>query len=580
MIKKVLANKSSFKSVEFKPGFNVVWADRTKESTKKDSRNGLGKSLLIEIIHFCLGAKASYGKGLLVEPLKGWEFSLVLQLGDEDVTITRAVDRPSVVTVDGDTSSWPIHGEAQKGRLTYGIKEWNILLGHLLLGLTLRDRERKYQPTFHSLISYCIRRGKDAFSTPFEHYRKQMEWDKQVNNAFLLGLSWEDASDLQDLKDREKGLQDFRNAAKTGVVKEFIGSLGDLEAQKIRLKAESEHEASALKSFKVLPQYEKVQTEANALTKAIHELVDANTMDRRLVDLYEKNLKEERPPVDESVERLYQEAGISLPGVALRRLEEVREFHKSIVENRRAFLASEIDRLKREIVKRDRLVRRKTDKRALVMEVLRTHGALEEHMLLQTRHMDTINRLNSISTMIENLKTFESSLSDVKIAKEELQKKARRDYEERGIIRERAISLFNEYSERLYNAPGKLVIDVRPTGLRFDVEIERSGSSGISNMKVFCYDLMLARLWAQRRPSPKMCVHDSIIYDGVDERQRALALEIAAAESHRHNFQYICTLNSDYVPWAEFSKEFDLRKHIRLRLTDESPEGCLLGIRF
>jgi uncharacterized protein YydD (DUF2326 family) len=58
MIKKLSANQPSFKTVEFSAGFNVVLADRTQESTKRDSRNGLGKSTLIEIIHFCLGAKS------------------------------------------------------------------------------------------------------------------------------------------------------------------------------------------------------------------------------------------------------------------------------------------------------------------------------------------------------------------------------------------------------------------------------------------------------------------------------------------------------------------------------------------
>ncbi len=54
MIKKLSANHPSFKTVEFGAGFNVIWADRTQESTKRDSRNGLEKSTLIEIIHFCL----------------------------------------------------------------------------------------------------------------------------------------------------------------------------------------------------------------------------------------------------------------------------------------------------------------------------------------------------------------------------------------------------------------------------------------------------------------------------------------------------------------------------------------------
>jgi uncharacterized protein YydD (DUF2326 family) len=99
-------------------------------------------------------------------------------------------------------------------------------------------------------------------------------------------------------------------------------------------------------------------------------------------------------------------------------------------------------------------------------------------------------------------------------------------------------------------------------------------------MKVFCYDLVLARLWAERRPSPRILIHDSTIFDGVDERQRALALEIAASESNKYGFQYICTLNSDYVPWNEFSRSFDLRSYIKLTLTDQDETGCLLGIRF
>jgi uncharacterized protein YydD (DUF2326 family) len=56
MINTISANQPSFKTVEFTPGFNVIIADRTESSGVKDSRNGLGKSTLIEIIHFCLGA--------------------------------------------------------------------------------------------------------------------------------------------------------------------------------------------------------------------------------------------------------------------------------------------------------------------------------------------------------------------------------------------------------------------------------------------------------------------------------------------------------------------------------------------
>ncbi len=105
-------------------------------------------------------------------------------------------------------------------------------------------------------------------------------------------------------------------------------------------------------------------------------------------------------------------------------------------------------------------------------------------------------------------------------------------------------------------------------------------SIGIGNMKIFCYDLMLARLWSARPTTPGFLIHDSTIFDGVDERQRAEALELAAGESQAHGFQYICTLNSDYVPRNEFSSGFRIEDYISLRLTDADMSGCLMGMRF
>ena len=75
---------------------------------------------------------------------------------------------------------------------------------------------------------------------------------------------------------------------------------------------------------------------------------------------------------------------------------------------------------------------------------------------------------------------------------------ARREFEERRNVREEAINIFNSKSEELYSAPGNLVVDIVNTGFRFDVDIMRSGSQGIDNMKIFCYDHMLAQLWSNK----------------------------------------------------------------------------------
>lgn len=581
MIHAVRANQASFKTVEFTSGCNVVMADRTKESTKKETRNGLGKSTLLEIIHFCLGASATTKQGLLVDTLAGWEFTLDLTLQGEQISVTRSTATPAKVYIAGNTATWPIQPwyDNKNDRFTLEVKEWNKVLGHLLFGLPVTTAG-EYRPTFRSLLSYFIRRGRDAFSTPFEHHRKQHEWDKQVHNAYLLDLAWEDASAWQTLKDKRKTISELQKATSQGMIGEVVGSRGQLEATKVQLEAKTRQERENLQSFRVHPQYREIEEQANQLTQAIHHDTNSNIADTQLLTMYRASIEQEREPAQGEVTRLYEEAGIALPGLVQRRLEEVQAFHTQIVVNRRQFLAAEIDRLTRVIAQRTEAIAQKTAQRASYMQILQTYGALEEYMELQQLHVNTEAQIRDIDHRIASLRRLEEGQSELRLEQEHLQRRARHDYDERKAQRERAIALFNANSEALYDAPGRLIIDIGPNGFQFGVEIERSGSQGISSMKVFCYDLMLAQLWSSKEPSPGFLIHDSTIFDGVDERQIALALQLAARMSTEYGFQYICTLNSDTIPWAEFDPDFDLNAFVRLRLTDETSSGGLLGIRF
>ena len=153
------------------------------------------------------------------------------------------------------------------------------------------------------------------------------------------------------------------------------------------------------------------------------------------------------------------------------------------------------------------------------------------------------------------------------------------DFSQRTNQIHKIITYFNENSQRLYNSPGILSIDVTESGFKFNIEIERSKSFGVNNMKIFCYDLMLARLWAEIKKEDVTLIHDSILFADVDERQKALALELAAEQSEKYGFQYICMLNSDNLPINDFSKDFDIEKYVRIKLGDKGPKESLLGMR-
>ncbi len=582
MIHSVSANRQSFHPVQFTPGLNVILAERTAGSTQKDTRNGLGKSTLIDILDFCLGSRTTRGKGLLIEPLVGWEFTVEISLGGNRVKVSRAIDKPNRFVIDGDTAGWVEQPDIDKysGERVFNLERWKLLLGWALFGLPRTNDGFKYKPSYRSLISYFIRRGVDAYADPFRHTRQQQPWDVQLHAAYLLGLNWENSARWQELRDQDKGLKAIGEAIKTGAIEGAWGTVGELEAERVQLEAQVESESSALQSFNVHPQYEAVQEEADRSTAEIHRLTNENVSDRRRLARFRESIAAEKPPIDTAIAKIYAETGVVFPASVRRTLEEAKEFHFKIVENRRQFLETEINRIARRISQRDEEIKALTLSRARSLEVLSTHGALQEMTKLQERYVETRGKLDRVRARILEIKDLTARKRDIKVYKTELAKVAEQDHEQRRDVWTVPVKLFNENSQALYKTPGRLVIDITDSGVKFDVEISRSGSEGVGKMKIFCFDLMLLQLMAQRPGNIDFLVHDSGLYDGVDERQRALALERAYEVTERTGTQYICTLNSDMVPRAEFSEGFEFDEYVRLTLTDRDPTASLLGFHF
>ena len=294
----------------------LYWLTGPRESTKLDSRNGLGKTTLIEVIHFCLGARTRRGQSLRVKRLEEWSFTLDLRIAGRELSVTRSIDDPTQVILEGEVDGLSLLGERQLGSLTLDINDWNMILGDLFFGLGAQEEGLSYGPTFRSLFSYFARRGGGGFISPFSHHTRQHEWDRQVNNAFLLGLAWEHASQFQGLRDEERTLSALRRAGQQGLLQGMVCTRGNLEAERTRLESRYRRQAQQLESFRVHPQYTEIEQEANELTATIQELTNANLGDGALADLYRDSLEDEQDPGAEETLEVYRTVGIGHAGTS------------------------------------------------------------------------------------------------------------------------------------------------------------------------------------------------------------------------------------------------------------------------
>jgi uncharacterized protein YydD (DUF2326 family) len=136
-------------------------------------------------------------------------------------------------------------------------------------------------------------------------------------------------------------------------------------------------------------------------------------------------------------------------------------------------------------------------------------------------------------------------------------------------------------SELYDDREGRFEIAATDKGPEFRISIEGDRGGGIASMEIFCLDLALLKINTQKKRGPGFLIHDSHLFDGVDERQVARSLALGAQGTAIDDLQYIVTMNSDIFDRLPLPDSVD-RDSVVLptRLSDETDSGGLFGFRF
>ncbi|MBU4071044.1 MAG: DUF2326 domain-containing protein, partial [Candidatus Thermoplasmatota archaeon] len=449
MITSISSDLPTFKQLKFHEGLNILLVEKSKESTEQHTRNRAGKTSFIEIVHFILGSKCPPESIFRNDILKDHEFSMTFDLESEPITIGRKGESHNDFRIiDGNTEKWLItpYEDKSKKSLFINKENWLKVLGTMVYNVPPDVIENeKYPPKFRAMFAYSARRENNhAFSDPITQSRHQQIFDWQLSISYILGIDWNLAREWQIVRDREKTIRELKKAIKQGAFGDVLEKSAYIRTKLTIAENKTNELREQIRSFKVLDEYKELEKEASSLTEKINYLTDQNVIDRELINELKESLQREEPPSIEALEEVYKEAGVALPEIALRRFEDIKTFHETIIENRSEYLSGEIQEAEHRLEKREMAKKEFSKRRTEIMSILSEHGALEQYSAIRTELSRAEANVEELRKRLSSTEQLERQTTELEFERTGLLTRLRQNFHEQKKDIDRAILIFEE----------------------------------------------------------------------------------------------------------------------------------------
>ena len=216
------ANQSTFKTVSFKrQGLNIICGAKNNPSDTSTNKtfNGVGKSLLMNIVNFCLGSNKIEQ---FESKIPDWVFTLKFEVDGKMHIVKRSTKQQSKINLNGKEVI---------------LKVYKKHLEELCFGNSLEISDL----SFRTLIYRFLRLDKKSSQLWNDFSPDKNEYHKLLRTGFLLGLDPEIIAKKKELRSEYKKIEDDRDRLeKDEVFKKFFLEGEDVEIEISSLKEKVE----------------------------------------------------------------------------------------------------------------------------------------------------------------------------------------------------------------------------------------------------------------------------------------------------------------------------------------------------
>lgn len=562
------ANKPTFHPIIFKDGINIIVGKQVSPHTENDGNtyNGVGKSLTLHLIHFCLGANKIDS---FTTKLPGWEFTLKFSIDGEEYFTTRSTDEQNKIDFCGEKISVTV-------------------LRQRLLKLCFGIPDAPKNLTWNTLFSRFARRYRSCYATFDSFVPKESDYSKILNNCYLLGIDIDLIISKKELRDKQTAAKNTEKAIKKDPLfrQYYLGKndaaldVADLEYRIAALEKE-------ISQFKISNDYHELEKEADEKSYQKKRLENQRTLISSYIKNIEEAFTETTQVKEEKLLKIYEAANVEIPEMVKKNIDDVLLFHSSLLQSRNTRLKKELSKQQAQLKNIDEQISTLGQRMDELLAYLNSHGALEEYVAL-TKHLSSLNNeLNRIQEYQKILKAYKDTELDIKASLISEDKQTEEYLEEQKNYLANLRNMYWNYAKRFYPKKRSGLVLKNNSGenmLRYTLEarIEDDSSDGVNEVRMFCFDLLLL---VCKKSNMRFIIHDSRLFANMDPRQRETLFRIVQDVCIENEYQYICSINEDAVlSFKSLMSNNDYSQivtdNIILELNDDAPESKLLGIQI